>query len=89
MTAAPPLLSYFLVLMLTLGTLCGPLLGLARLMEAGRVHEARRLQAKAEQDAHRRAEAMKLAAVKQGIAEKFANSALSRSADDAQQGPPQ
>jgi len=72
MSGSIPSLSYFLVLMLTLGTLCCPLLGLARLMEASRVHEAQRARLRAAEDARRREAEMRLAAIKQSIAQKFA-----------------
>jgi len=84
MTGSTPLLSYFLVVVLTLGTLCGPLVGLARLMEIGRVQEAQRAQLRAVEAARRHHVEMNLAAEKQAIAEKFAKASLGRAPQDSE-----
>ncbi len=86
MIGSTPLLSQFLVLVLTLGTLCGPLLGLARLMEAARLQEAKRARSRAHEEARRRDAEMKLAAIKESIAQKFAQPTLGRGADEAASG---
>jgi len=86
MIESAPALSQFLVLALTLGTVCVPLLGLARLMEAGRVHEAKRARLRAEEETRRRQAEMRLAAEKRSIAEKFAKAGLGRAGDEAEPG---
>ena len=86
MIESAPALSQFLVLVLTLGTVCVPLMGMARLMEAGRVHEAKRARVRAEEEARRCQAEMRLAAEKRAIAEKFAKAGLGHAGDEAERG---
>lgn len=81
-----PTLSYILVLMLTLAALCGPMVCLGLLMEAGRRQEALRAQHCAEEEARRRQAEMRLAAEKQSIAEKFAKAGMGRAVGEAEPG---